>query len=419
MILRWFLSKTVRQATAMRRHIERLYNQQRDILKPQELAALRDALGQIEKAVADGADKDGLVKQMENLEAVANKSLRPFPNAAWRENVEVLLVALGVAMGIRTFFLQPFKIPTGSMQPTLYGVTSAQGLGRTPESNGNLHTEALFEVPGAWQRVKDWFQGISYVEVRAKCDGELEAVNEPFKLLIFSIYQTLQIGGKPHVIWFPPDYGSSTLAKRAGLELHTPYKQGDEVVRLKMVAGDHLFVDRLTYNFRAPHRGEIIVFDTHGIDHLEDTFYIKRLAGLGDETLSLKPDHIVEGVPMGEQNGRPFLGSVPVGHLVANGHPISPGTPHFQNLYSFDGAPANHEPIPYKENHYFGHALLRALEPGNEYHVEPGHLFAMGDNTMNSSDSRYWGDFPQSKVIGKSFFVYWPISDRFGWGYAR
>jgi len=34
------------------------------------------------------------------------------------------LVALAVAMGIRTFFLQPFKIPTGSMQPTLFGVTS-------------------------------------------------------------------------------------------------------------------------------------------------------------------------------------------------------------------------------------------------------------------------------------------------------
>jgi signal peptidase I len=41
----------------------------------------------------------------------------------------------------------------------------------------------------------------------------------------------------------------------------------------------------------------------------------------------------------------------------------------------------------------------------------------MGDNTMNSSDSRYWGPFPKDRVIGKSFFVYWPITDRFGWGY--
>ena len=42
--------------------------------------------------------------------------------------------------------------------------------------------------------------------------------------------------------------------------------------------------------------------------------------------------------------------------------------------------------------------------------------FVMGDNTFNSSDSRYWGDFPSDHVIGKSFFVYWPITKRFGWG---
>ncbi|HVY70804.1 MAG TPA: S26 family signal peptidase [Verrucomicrobiae bacterium] len=39
-----------------------------------------------------------------------------------------------------------------------------------------------------------------------------------------------------------------------------------------------------------------------------------------------------------------------------------------------------------------------------------------GDNTMNSMDSRYWGDFPRELVIGKYGFVFWPVTDRFGWG---
>ena len=108
----------------MRGHVQKLLNHQRDILSPQAVEAIQAAMAGCQRAVASNADKTALEKQMENLEQAANKWLKPYPNAAWRENVEVLLVALAVAMGIRTFFLQPFKIPTGSMQPTLYGVTS-------------------------------------------------------------------------------------------------------------------------------------------------------------------------------------------------------------------------------------------------------------------------------------------------------
>ena len=49
--------------------------------------------------------------------------------------------------------------------------------------------------------------------------------------------------------------------------------------------------------------------------------------------------------------------------------------------------------------------------------IPPGHYMVMGDNTLNSLDSRAWGYFAATNVIGKSFFVYWPISPRFGWGY--
>jgi signal peptidase I len=58
----------------------------------------------------------------------------------------------------------------------------------------------------------------------------------------------------------------------------------------------------------------------------------------------------------------------------------------------------------------------------SKFIVRPNHYMVMGDNTVNSSDSRIWGDFPRENVIGKSFFVYWPFgsqdgrASRFGWG---
>jgi len=41
----------------------------------------------------------------------------------------------------------------------------------------------------------------------------------------------------------------------------------------------------------------------------------------------------------------------------------------------------------------------------------------MGDNSYNSSDSRYWGIVPERNVIGRGYFVYWPFSER--WGFIR
>src|SRR5207248_5698159 len=123
-----------------------ILNHQRDILSPQAVAAVEGSMQDIEKAIAEHADKPALEKQMEKLETTANNRLKPYPHAAWRENVEVLLVALTVAMGIRTFFIQPFKIPTGSMQPTLFGVNSR-----------NLMNEPDFKIPTGWARVREWF----------------------------------------------------------------------------------------------------------------------------------------------------------------------------------------------------------------------------------------------------------------------
>lgn len=394
-MINWFLSRTVRDATAMRRHVQKLLNHQRDLLSPQAIDGVQIAINDLRHATSTTRDKEALKKPMQALEDAANKWLKPYPNAAWRENVEVILVAVAVAMGIRTFYLQPFKIPTGSMQPTLYGVTSE-----------NLLEKPEVQIPTGKERLRQWFAGTSYLHVTAKSDGVLESVSPPVRLLIFNLWQSFRVGGEKYTLWFPPDYGSLPLQHpyRANLRLGQPYQRGETILKLKITAGDHLFVDRLTYNFRPPSRGEIIVFETKGIPEEgrarygipDDQFYIKRLVALGGETVKIGVDQ----------------------HLVINGKRLDASVPHFEMVYSF---PPGQEP---QDSVYSGHVNRAHLAPmfwdrPEGYKVPEDELLPMGDNTMNSQDGRAFGSFPAKYVIGKAFFVYWPITERFGWGYHR
>jgi signal peptidase I len=413
MILRWFISSTVREAVAMRKHVRRLLSAQRDLLPPAAIGAVLSAISALNDALMEKHNGKIRIK-MEELEFAANKWLKPYPNAAWRENIEVLLVALAVAMAIRTFFLQPFKIPTGSMQPTLFGVTSVPDFARydfwkdreqiVAQLNGQVKLRDALVIPNGWERFKEWFEGITYLHVTAPADGTVE-IGSLQRFLIFNLWQNYSVGGVEKKIWFPPDFGEETIDKRAGFYLDPDhvYHKGDDIIKMKVAAGDHLFVDRLTYNFRKPKRGEIIVFATTGVPKLpQNEFYIKRLVVLPGERVSIGDDR----------------------HLVINGRRLDASTPHFARVYGFD------PDQPPRDSQFSGHVngtvakkydlypTLAPLFPDAETIFTNGDdsYMVMGDNTCNSSDSRVWGPFPTKNVIGKAFFVYWPITGRFGWG---
>ena len=380
----------------MRKHVGKLVSAQRDVLTPQAIEAVTKAMSSLEQSCNGQGDKKQIEVQMTNLESVANKWLKPYPNAALRENIEVLLVAIAVAMGIRTFVAQPFKIPTGSMQPTLYGVTSNPDFQRG-NPVGSLQPEPDFEIPNLLKRFfLFWTTGVGFNHVVAQADGPLDedTRDNPTRFLLFNLKQTFKIGGIEHTAWFPPD----RFLHRAGLlgggmPIRRVFKKGEDVVKMVSVSGDHLFVDRISYNFRRPKRGEIVVFETRDIPEMDASnqgqFYIKRLIGLSGERLQIADDR----------------------HVVVNGKRLDSSTPRFEKVYSFN--PAD----PPEESRYSGHVNGRVVayasnhfpDANTEFVVPPNHYVVMGDNTMNSSDSRVWGSFPRENVIGRSFFVYWPF----------
>ena len=229
-------------------------------------------------------------------------------------------------------------------------------------------------------------------------------MESPRGVLPFVKKQRVFFNGRPLTVWFPPD----SLEQRAGLLPGMRFRKGEDIFKMKVVAGDHLLVDRFTYNFRRPERGEIIVFKTKGIQGLnQDVLYIKRLVALPSEEVRLGNDR----------------------HLIIDGKRLDASTPRFEMVYSFDLYPGN---AKLDRKIYIGHVndhaaaemglrdrSLSPLLPDESVSRKVGaeHYMAMGDNTLNSLDSRAWGDVPQRNVIGRCWFVYWPFTDRFGWGY--
>ncbi len=384
MSFRWWFSRAVRQAKDLCNRVEKLLNAQRDILAPQAVAAVQSSIQEL-RAAAASADHRTVEDRTASLETVANKWLKPYPNAGIRENVDVVLVALVIALGIRTFFLQPMAIPTGSMQPTLYGITQTD--------LKNVPNAAIPSVPA--RVLHALARGIWYYQVIAEEDGVFRGFEAPQTVLPLVKKQRLIVGNRPYTLWFPPD----DLPGRSGLREGQKFQKGEPILNLRVVSGDRLFVDRFTYNFRRPHRGEIVIFASRGLPRLTpDTHYIKRLIAFGGEKVR-------------------FLNTR---HVAINGTELDASTPRFENLYSFSGPP--------RENHYSGHVnsfvaqqagrpINAELFPNEDavYVVPPDEYFVCGDNTMNSYDSRYWGAVPQDRVVGKFAFVFWPISSRFGW----
>lgn len=390
---RWFVSRTYRQAAELRKQVWYILNSQRDELAEKACGEVATALTNFDATWRRTLNRAALKAAMAELEKTATRWLKPYANPGVRENLKEFLVSGVLILSIFSFFIQPMKIPSGSAQPTLFGNVVSDLAAPGQET----------EIPPRWRRFVDWFRGIDYHQWIAKDEGVLRA--EPVATLFgFVKTQRFSVGRDTYTFFWPPD----RLAEYVGPRTGRVFKPGQTVFRLKVSSGDRLFVDRLTYNFRRPRRGEIIVFHTVDLERklvtyrgqdilVDNTHYIKRLIALGGERVRIGDDR----------------------HVYINGVRLDKNTPGFRKVYDFNGPPRDSVYSGHVNNkqalEYAGRGFAPLFPDGNaEFQVRPNHYLAFGDNTMNSWDGRGWGDFPREYVVGKAFFVFWPFTSRFG-----
>ena len=495
---RWFISKTLRDAVELHKQVIKLLAAQRDLLKPSRVDELEKALDALQDKLTGPVDKAAVLDEMDTMMMIADRVLFPYPNPTARDWVEMFLVVAVLVLAFRTFFFQPFKIPTGSMQPTLYGITienlmDYQGTGKVEQgiltatktvfqpkhlgrtvtfANGkqasitqfkdNQHVKlspptaidkqdftVSFKLPGTGGMAVDWLHGYSYHSLQSKGNWRLIQINPSRNILPLITKQTFLFedmdSGKKikQSIWFPPlDGNQNHMGKfdsdkdHGQPELYKEFSKGDYVFKMRAKTGDHLFVNRVTFNFRRPRRGDICVFTTKGVRKIEkELFYIKRLIALGNESISIGEDRhvLINGRRLDANDpGFEFLYDFPITYsridtdsgktnLISHAAYLARGSifsGHINNSHNFyNGYVYKDQNLQNPENKY-RHLAPFFNNSMNELTLKPDHYMMFGDNTVNSSDSRFWGQLPMRNVIGKSSFVYWPpLSSRFGWSH--
>jgi len=125
--------------------------------------------------------------------------------------------------------------------------------------------------------------------------------------------------------------------------------------------GDYLIIDELTYKFRNPQRGEVVVFK---YPNDPSQRYIKRIIGL--------PGEVIE---------------------IENGDVI---------IYNWEGAQILEE-TDYLPSYVSTPGDVRVALDENEY-------FVLGDNRASSADSRRWGTLPRENIVGRALLRAWPFA---------
>ncbi|MDQ6807919.1 MAG: signal peptidase I [Verrucomicrobiota bacterium] len=362
-----FTPRYLKHSRLLLAHAEKLVRYRSDVLSEATLVELRAQAGALRTAIHD-RDKVAVKEQSDKLETLYSQHIPPHAQAIWRENCEVILVAIIVAVAIRSYFLQPFKIPTGSMQPTLNGII------------GHQRAES---APNILRQIGEFFVlGRNYIDVVSKEDDRVVQVL-PRKFGFFFTWSQVVCERQRFLVYAPPD----TLRQDFHVAVGNQYRAGDVIARGAVDTGDQVFVDKFSYNFVKPHRGEVFVFRTDNIPLIASDpetgspFFIKRLAGVPGDVLRIEP-------PLLYANGK-----------VAEG-------------FGFRRVMAAKPPY---RGYSRGNAYLATSD--QTFTVPDDGYFAMGDNSYNSYDSRYWGPVPEENLVGRGLFVYWPFT--WHWGLIR
>ncbi len=385
-----------REARALLREV-RLGLRRSHRLPPEARADLHAAADDLQRADGDG-DRDRLRRGLVRLGDLADEHLAGARKSLWREYAESIGLAVAVALLLRLFVVEAFKIPSGSMIPTMeigdhifvsklpYGIALPFTDGKLVRWGGPSPGEVIvFTNP--CQPDKDFIKRVVAVGgdlVEVRCD-------------------VLYVNGLP----VPREPVAPQLAYWDSRE-QAAAGWGDDCRPQR--AGDRWA--RCVASQWREQRGDFRYHTLQGVDRGHPEHDFPRLAGHD-------PDQVEAVLAV--------AGGQPIEAVAAR---LSPPV-EVEELMGWLPPPAAcGEPATGWESqaHYAARERLvvdaeppadpgrRTCAPKLAYRVPEGTVFVMGDNRDKSQDSRVWGPVPLERIKGKAMFIWWSAQPRVAGG---
>ena len=417
-----FTPKWKKEAKHLYKGAKKFIHYKRDLIAQDRIDEIESRRADLQKAIKS-SDKEEAKEAGKQLQSSCEQALPRYrsPDVV-AENVEVLFVAIVVALGLRAYYLQPFRIPTGSMRPTLNGIIG--------------HVESKEKWPALPVRLmQEVSHGRSYLSVVNETEGDrivkIEAKQQfhffSRVIITFASGRTKNISGSDTAFFevFNRE-GFEKIKSKPYCETQQDYLDyiysvelpaGFTIAEGYIETGDLVLVDKFSYHFRAPDAGEVFVFDTREIKGIHDSarlsntvagsHYIKRLIATPGNKVEL-----LNGTPGIEM--RPTRSGVKIPVQVEN-----------QALVYIDGEKMKASGVlrvETAENGFRGYQATNRLAPGRYVKLADkpstgkSEYWAQGDNSYNSSDSRMWGTVKEFNLVGPAMFALWPFGSGH-WGF--